>query len=320
MIIKCSFCGKKFNRKPYAMAKNNFCCNECRKLYMAKNSTRKLVICSFCGNEFYKKNSKVSVTNYCCRECFTKDKNINSHLKTGSIVKCSFCGNMHYKKKKEKENSNGNFFCSRDCLEKWLSNSNGVKRGSGGVCYIGYCKICGLIFNKRTKNSNQLYCSRECQHKGLITGKICFCKNCGESFWRRKGGIKESMFCSNDCRIIYQVGINNPNYKKDRTTLKNRNHSIRFSNEMNRWRLSIYERDDYTCQMCLAKSKPGSPVTLNAHHIKRFSDYPKLQTDVSNGITLCENCHKKTYFKEKSFECFFIRKVNEKNKIDKSTI
>ena len=53
------------------------------------------------------------------------------------------------------------------------------------------------------------------------------------------------------------------------------------------WREAVYERDNYTCQKC---GERGGK--LNAHHIKPYAKYSKLRHDVSNGITLCEKCHK----------------------------
>ena len=49
---------------------------------------------------------------------------------------------------------------------------------------------------------------------------------------------------------------------------------------------------------------------LQAHHIKRFVDYIELRTDISNGLTLCKECHDKTKGKEKKFEELFISIIN----------
>jgi 5-methylcytosine-specific restriction endonuclease McrA len=55
------------------------------------------------------------------------------------------------------------------------------------------------------------------------------------------------------------------------------------------WRKTVFERDDYTCQGCGITG-----VYITAHHIKSFAKYPELRLEVSNGITLCEECHKLT--------------------------
>jgi len=71
------------------------------------------------------------------------------------------------------------------------------------------------------------------------------------------------------------------------------------------WREKIFERDNYTCKLCGAKG-----VYLNAHHLDAYKDIineykPKTITDaykikklwdISNGITVCESCHKKIHF------------------------
>lgn len=64
---------------------------------------------------------------------------------------------------------------------------------------------------------------------------------------------------------------------------------IRESTAYKLWRLSVFERDNFTCVICF---QIGGK--LNADHIKRFADFPELRLDVSNGRTLCEKCHRMT--------------------------
>lgn len=64
---------------------------------------------------------------------------------------------------------------------------------------------------------------------------------------------------------------------------------IRSSSEYRIWRTRVFERDNYTCQECMIRGGK-----LNADHIKPFSDFPELRLELSNGRTLCEECHRKT--------------------------
>ena len=54
------------------------------------------------------------------------------------------------------------------------------------------------------------------------------------------------------------------------------------------WRKKVYERDNYTCQLC-GKYEGDH----NAHHLNSWDKYPKERFSVNNGVTLCINCHKR---------------------------
>ena len=79
-----------------------------------------------------------------------------------------------------------------------------------------------------------------------------------EGHWNWRGGVSR----------VYKTGYYSAEYKK--------------------WRKSVFERDNYTCQDC------GNNGYVEVHHIKSFAHYPELRFDVNNGLVLCKKCHKKT--------------------------
>jgi len=76
------------------------------------------------------------------------------------------------------------------------------------------------------------------------------------------------------------------------------------------WRLKIFKRDRYTCQLC---GKTGG--SLQAHHIISKYKYPSKIYEINNGITLCYNCHNKLH-KEKK-EKYWARKFKQLAKTNK---
>ncbi len=73
-----------------------------------------------------------------------------------------------------------------------------------------------------------------------------------------------------------------------------------------KWRIRVLKRDKYACAWC-NKKPPGRSKTqnLHAHHIKKWADYPTLRYELSNGVTLCNACHKKVNGHEEEYENLF---------------
>lgn len=65
----------------------------------------------------------------------------------------------------------------------------------------------------------------------------------------------------------------------------------RASTQYKRWRFDVFARDRFTCQKC-GDARGGN---LHAHHIKPFADFPELRFVLSNGLTVCEDCHKEIH-------------------------
>jgi hypothetical protein len=83
------------------------------------------------------------------------------------------------------------------------------------------------------------------------------------------------------------------------------NHAIRTCLQNREWILSVFKRDNFTCQKCGA-----TKVYLHAHHIRLFADILREHNistleeavacaelwDLNNGISYCEECHKVEHF------------------------
>ena len=122
--------------------------------------------------------------------------------------------------------------------------------------------------------------------KGIIpwnknTKGIMKAWNKGKEGWTK--GTKAGFQKDND----YGKGDKNWNWQGGITPI---NQKIRNSIKFKQWRSDVFTRDNFTCQTC----KKTGGIELNAHHIKSFSKYPELRFELSNGITLCKECHKLT--------------------------
>ena len=134
-----------------------------------------------------------------------------------------------------------------------------------------------------------------------VKNRIIFnCNNCGIELEKVFSSYNKSQksFCSYNCYVEY--------LKKNRVETED----ITDSAEYKEWRKKVYIRDNFKCRMpgCNSKSKQ-----IAAHHIYPKKLYPEKQFDLSNGITLCKNCHEKTYGKESIFIDALVRVIQKMN-------
>ena len=178
---------------------------------------------------------------------------------------------------------------------------------------IKQCLVCGKDFKTHSgkKNANK-YCSRECDYSARsktaidngfgkwMTGKSASSetrekmsnsrKGDRSSNW--KGGLPKCKMCGKElslytvklCNSCARSKENNPAWNGGITP---KSALIRNSKRMENWRLSVFERDNWTCQKHNIKGNK-----LRAHHIQNFASNQELRFDINNGVTLSEKAHR----------------------------
>jgi len=162
------------------------------------------------------------------------------------------------------------------------------------------CKSCdkSFISDKGYAGRTPLYCSRKCYGNSLVKERTTqTCIRCGVSFVTKYSN-KIHPFCSNKCssldkgdkmRFVKKPELSGENSIWWKGGITPINEAMRKGTEYKQWRLSVFKRDNYTCQICSIRGGK-----LQADHIKPFSLFKELRFDINNGRVLCVDCHKKT--------------------------
>jgi len=119
------------------------------------------------------------------------------------------------------------------------------------------------------------------------------CKWCGKKAILKKCKTRPNRgkFCSKECYTAWQLE-NAPSGPDHHSWIDGGKHEselnrLRRTDEWAEWRKQVFERDNYTCQLCGERG-----LELHPHHILQKCDYPDLIFEVCNGITLCKDCHR----------------------------
>lgn len=172
--------------------------------------------------------------------------------------------------------------------------------------FIKDCLTCGdtmfRVHPAEASRPSWKFCSYSCRtiHRNLIDnpsarpGAAAKRSVYFKQYWKKNYAdmmAKIHTPIANKKKSLNQMGEKHWNWQGGKTPEKMK---LRNAREVKVWRKAVWERDNYTCQECGARSGKGKVVWLNADHIKPWSQFPELRHDISNGRTLCLDCHRKT--------------------------
>jgi len=140
------------------------------------------------------------------------------------------------------------------------------------VLYLDYnCLNCGNIF-KAYPSEKRKYCSESCRSIYTKSGLIFLGKKLSEEH-KKKLSISHMGINLGEKHPNWKGGIRGIDYLERR----------RFRELLQK---QIFERDDYTCQMCGIRG-----VDLQVDHIQPWAEYVEMRFNINNCRTLCAKCH-----------------------------
>lgn len=146
--------------------------------------------------------------------------------------------------------------------------------------------FCGVEFEDYVSNKRGSFCSLPCYWEG---------KKGTTGYWLGKERSFEDRRKMSENRKGIAAGENHPRWKGG---ISSENARIRNSFEYKEWRKSVFRRDGWKCVLCAYRSvgKVNGHSDIEADHILSFSGNPLLRFEITNGRTLCRECHKKETF------------------------
>lgn len=208
-----------------------------------------------------------------------------------------------------------------DLCERCRRLSNAQKESLGSEKILAAFRAAGctpLTENVATNDVKVKYIA-QCGHENEITyghfmqGSGRICASCSRSIRYKYDYVRE-MFENADCELLekeyvnckkpmryiakcghesvisFDVFLNAPSAtKRCRLCHKKTYHEVvsdRNRTASKTWRLEVYQRDNFRCQVCGVHS-----YELNAHHLDAYDTNPDKRFSIENGVTLCTKCH-----------------------------
>lgn len=200
--------------------------------------------------------------------------------------------------KESKIKNNTSWLCECDCKKtKIVKQSDLINKN------IQSCGYCGFNKFKNIQKSRRISEKKFNRIKGTKIGKLtpielilceentvskikCLCE-CGNIYIAPLVNI-----INNSLKKIKSCGCYKNNFRKRGADHykwnpnKDRTKRDIYSPENKLWRINIFERDNYTCQI-----SGKTNCILHAHHIASWNSNPDLRLETSNGISIERTLH-----------------------------
>lgn len=276
----CQECDKLFTARNsrIKIGMGKFCSNSCYIKYMHKTKWKRVTInCKTCNKEISPKKSAMnrSKNHFCCHKCYwewrkkTIGKGENSPLwKERILRRCSEC-KKEFKIKPSQQKYKKQQFCSLLCFWTY-KRKNTIKIN---------CCVCGKEVTDKPSHikKGRKCCSMECTrkwNKGRFTkensplwkgGKVKKnCEECGKEFWITQVKIRDGFgrFCSRLCSSNHRRFFYDGDTLGWEEGIRNIVRRTRTSANFTEWRQQCLIRDDFTCQKCRIRGGED----LHVHH------------------------------------------------------
>ena len=190
------------------------------------------------------------------RENEQRFKNVNGRIFL--VISCDVCGVDFLRRKSTKADNKACKSCINALLNPIPDTGDRIKRNR--------CVDCGVKISKKSKRC------RACSSAFRIV-KRAKCVHCGKEISR-----KAKSMC---------ISCHNKNQDKGKSIARTK---FNASKTWAKVRKECFERDGYTCQICMAVGGE-----LNAHHIDEWAKNKERRLDITNLQTLCVKCHRKVH-------------------------
>lgn len=209
---------------------------------------------------------------------------------------CIFCGDIMFRRKFSEAKRENWLYCSATCKTKHRNKKYPTVVPKEFITSKN-CLECDKIFSGSIRNykfNKQKFCCKKC---GLVYWSKHYTEEQKRIFYKKLSDIKKgkTVYIPNEEQrraISERLKGSKSHFWKGGKTKESK--IIRSSVDYHIWRENVFKRDNWTCVWCGARSQKGKAVILHSDHIKPFAYFPELRFELSNGRTLCRNCHKKT--------------------------